>query len=552
VASAVSSGIRTFNRIRSLGLSAILNAGQTTNTASVGGVFRTGASIGKLVSKSDRAFVNDTGVVSESVLQQLRDQTAGTTSGTGKLAKALQSKVTAPGFASVEKFNRSVAAITGRDLGNSLAARGKTDVLRKEFGVTGEIGAHLTSEQEIQAARNIVERTQFKVDPQDLPAWANTPEGKMVAQFRTFTYKQTKFMWDEVIKKASKGNPLPLLRFLAIGSAVGYIGGNIRGTLRGQPFTSVKGNQEGTDTSIAAKFIESLNNVGAFGIGSSGLFLAQNRNSKRLPQYVAGTIGGPTAGLIAQTGNNVAEAIQGKAANLERQGLATIPVVGPKISNTLLPFRAKPKSNTPIGSDGKKLTKSQQNALNPDRQQAWEHFTAKAKKNVAQNNPDLYVQRQQAEVQKEQSQGQTTKAFKDQRDLNKLQITRNYDKNLVGAYKLNATDFKAFVAQSSTDQINQLHDLDQKLVDAGLVAKSKFPKTKSSKSGGSRVATGGSRSRGGSSGRTAKSKFITTGFKIAGLKKISPPKGIKVKKQAYSKSKTRKLAVSKIPKIKMG
>jgi hypothetical protein len=59
------------------------------------------------------------------------------------------------------------------------------------------------------------------------------------------------------------------------------------------------------------------------------------------------------------------------------------------------------------------------------------------------------------------------------------------------------------------------------------------------KSGGSGGRAGGA--RGGS--------FNTSGFKTAGKAKISKPSGVKVKVSAYKPAKTRKLSVSKMPKI---
>lgn len=187
-----------------------------------------------------------------------------------------------------------------------------------------------------------------------------------------------------------------------------------------------------------------------------------------------------------------------------------------------------------------KLNKTQTNATNTDRQAAWDNFTKKARKNISQNNPDLFVKRETARIQEERNAGKATQAFKDSRNLQKVQITRNYDKNLVGAYGLNATDFKAYVAQASSAEVSQLHDLDNKLVSAGLVAKSKFPKstTKNSKVARSRK------------GKTAKTAFSSTGFKTASSSKISPPKGVSVRKLAAPNFKSggvKKLSVSKIP-----
>lgn len=56
-------------------------------------------------------------------------------------------------------------------------------------------------------------------------------------------------------------------------------------------------------------------------------------------------------------------------------------------------------------------------------------------------------------------------------------------------------------------------------------------------------------SSGGYGSYARKPKFSTTGIKTAKIKKFSVPKGVKVKKLAYKPVKTKKLSVSKIPKI---
>jgi hypothetical protein len=231
------------------------------------------------------------------------------------------------------------------------------------------------------------------------------------------------------------------------------------------------------------------------------------------------------------------------------QGKQSLPATVGNIAGLRI-YPTPEAKKTATGNTGNApLSKGQQTANSSDRQQAWEHFTAKAKKNIALNNPDLYVKRQSAEIQKEQASGETTKAFKDQRALSKLQITRSYDKNLVQGYSLNATDFKAYLGTLSGDQVSKLQDLDAKLVDAGLVAKSKFTKStgyasraKPTKS--AKVARSGKGSRGGSS----RSSFSSAGFKTSSAK-FKRPAGVKVKKLAAPsfKTKTRKLAVSRIP-----
>lgn len=336
----ISSDIRTFNRVTKLGLSSILNATQSTNTASLTGSFRTAKAALKTMGAADRAYVDKTGTIIDSVINDLREQ-----AGLSGAAKSGINKIlNAPGFGAVEKFNRRVATIAGKDWADALAAKGSPrslSILRDKLGVEGDIGKKLTPEQQVQASRKVVELTQFKTGAKDLPAWADSPQGKLVSQFRTFSYKQTGFVYNELIKTALKGNPLPLLRYVSIGIPLGFAAGNIRGTLRAQPWQSIKGDQEKPgDSGLFTKngLYQALNNVGASGLASNAIFVAQNSKSTKLDQYITSSVGGPTAGQALTTVQNVAAARRGQPKELGREALSNVPVVGPALKNKLLPY----------------------------------------------------------------------------------------------------------------------------------------------------------------------------------------------------------------------
>lgn len=336
-------GIKTFNRVRSLGLSAILNAGQTTNTVAVSGLWNTSKGILKSFRPSERAYIHDTGVILDSVLNSLRE-------GSG-IGNTLTSKLTAPGFNKIENFNRAVAAEAGKSYATKLAKKAfkgnnaARKILEEKLGITGDIGRKLTREQEIQASRNMVKLTQFKVDPQDLPGWMSSPEGKMVSQFRTFAYKQTGFVYNEVLKEAGKGNIGPLVRFLAVGVPIGIAEQKIRDKLKGTP--------KDPHATLTNELIGGLQNVGAFGLGQDVGGLVTNAKSPSFTQRVASTVGGPTAGLLATTAENIHKVAASKAqdaagnpnsfgdrfAPLTREAAGFIPSpVGGRVANKLAPY----------------------------------------------------------------------------------------------------------------------------------------------------------------------------------------------------------------------
>lgn len=342
---ATASKIRTFQRVTKLGLSSILNATQSTNTAAETGILRTAKAAFKQLSKSDREYIDHTGVVIDSVLNDLREQVGAASKSKSALGKVFN----APGFGAVEKFNRGVAAVAGRDWANSLAAKGDAksiSILRNKLGIEGDIGKTLTPAQQVQAGRKVVELTQFKTGPKDLPGWADSPMGKVVAQFRTFSYKQTGFVYNELIKEAVKGNPLPLARFIAVGVPVGIVAGGVRNELGGKPFYGNTKGQSWTKKLLGATY-QGSSNVGGLGLGGNAVFLAQNAKSPSITSYVAGDIGGPTIGLVAsliQAGNNKTK--------LERLGLSQVPVGGPYLRTKFTPYdSAQQRSFDKIASE---------------------------------------------------------------------------------------------------------------------------------------------------------------------------------------------------------
>lgn len=360
----VSGNIRKYVTTTRLGLGALTNVSQNVNTGIVTGHMRTMGAMLKQLDPKTRAFVEDTGVVADAVLNDVRTQ-AGFSNFSQKVLGKAVNKITAPGFGAVEKFNRSVSATAGRDYALRLAQTGDEATLRK-LGVTGDIkGNTLTEAQQIQAARKVVEKTQFKVDPQDLPGWADSPGGKLVSQFRTFSYNQGKFFSNEIIKPLGKGNAMPLARLMAA-LPLGYALYETKRAIAGRP----------EEENNVRKGADIFGNVGGAGLAFDLYRSLNPLGSKYLPSdrrvsMALGAFGGPTAGVASQAVGAVSEAIQrkntpsdesrleGKVAvgktgdsytdltPLSRFGLQQVPIVGTGTANRLLPY--KKESNADAG-----------------------------------------------------------------------------------------------------------------------------------------------------------------------------------------------------------
>ncbi len=188
-------------------------------------------------------FVDRAGVINREALKQLLNDAFGT--GTDSWLKNATGIELKP-FNYTEKGNRIVAALGGRAYARNAfnelqTATGKkvtklTETLQK-MGVDVEEAlkrGSLSEMDELKAAQNIVNRTQFKVDPMELPLFWSSPEGRVLTQFKPFSFKAGQFMKDEVLKELAKGNVGPAARStlaLPIGHAVKLV----QNTLSGRP-----------------------------------------------------------------------------------------------------------------------------------------------------------------------------------------------------------------------------------------------------------------------------------------------------------------------------
>lgn len=356
----ISNALTTFQGGTKLGTSAIGNLAQQGNNIIAGGVGRTiKAAVKGAVSRSDQAFIRKTGVTSEQVAREAI-QSRGTT--------GVIRQITSPLFQPVEKGNRAVGALTGRDQANSIAGRLAKAVqkgdsnkvatlegqLRSQFGIQGKIGPQLTEEQQIDAARKFVERTQFRTGAQDLPSGVVSPLGRVVTQFKRYPYKQTQFLGREVIKPLGQGNVLPLARTAGIAIPTGAGVNLVRNKISGRDTskdnlatTLLDASQSGGGTGLETNLARSLNPLGS---KDANAYIAK----------AAGSVGGPTVGDVVNTTKAGYAAAANKPGGdpnrftpAERIALQHVPVVGRPIANRALPYGST--SQKPTNPDGTPL-----------------------------------------------------------------------------------------------------------------------------------------------------------------------------------------------------
>lgn len=339
-ASKISNTITGFEGATKLGTSSIGNLAQQVNNAVVGGTGKTIENMAKSFSNKEKDFLNKTGVGDEGVTRESIESRTGISS---DRVRAL----TAPFFGPVERMNRKVGALNGRDRAMELTdrlnkARADGNVKKAAkyeaqlrdrktgFDVQGEIGKTLTEDQQISAARSFVHRTQFRTEAQDLPRGSTGNVGRVVTQFRRYPYKQTQFLKREVIDPALKGDLRPAIRVGTLGPTVGAGTSTVRDKLN---------NRDSSDDSTVDKALNIASAGGFSGLETSlgkNLMPKGSDNADKYTIRVIKALGGPAITDVTNAIGSV-----GDAKKAERLAASHIPVAGQAISNTLLPFKTK-------------------------------------------------------------------------------------------------------------------------------------------------------------------------------------------------------------------
>lgn len=310
----------------SLSKAPISHLGQTSNTAVEAGIGNTlkGWTQHLLASPESKDFVAKTGVNNPQNLHAYQDQYTS--------LRGAMSSVTAKGLTPVMRMNRSVTALAGRAYGNHLAATGDTAKL-ESLGVTGKVGKTLTPTQEVQAARGLVNQTMFSGSRATTPIGAETVLGKTVGQFRTaYAYKQTGFLYKQVLQEAQKGNLAPLARFIGTTIPVAGVTLGAKSALSGSNSFAKEGPGG-----------KALDIAGAVGGIPGELAVQAGRYGSRAGDLTNTAVSAavPLAGEGLTVGSALDSLLHGKGAPAGRLGLSAVPVVGGQLKNTLLPTKTQ-------------------------------------------------------------------------------------------------------------------------------------------------------------------------------------------------------------------
>lgn len=215
------------------------------------------------------------------------------------------------GFNWTEKFNRTVAAnaFEGylKDQAAVLAKNPTNGLARwrvQELGLNPEevVTNGLTKEMRMTAAYNGAAKTQFMSKPSDLPAFATSPFGKVVFQFKNYAYQQMYFLKDSLVKDlgymgAPRNLPQFFRKLVILGTVfpmTGEVIQDIRSLVTGttRP-TFIKQNGQISLGGALTRYLDDLSNAGAWGLA---IDFYNSATYGKILQNLAG----PTIGTGAQ------------------------------------------------------------------------------------------------------------------------------------------------------------------------------------------------------------------------------------------------------------
>lgn len=366
-------GLNTF----SLGLSAISNATQSVNTATVTALSDMKNALIDTFRSQGQDFADQSGAV---LADTIRDISRGVTATSGS-HPIQESFMRATGFPMTERLNRVIAANAGKhyllnleeELMSAKNYAEASPIVKAKFYELGlnpkdiwekggfvkpgndllqglELGgqySHKTSIYDprlLYGAKKIVEKSQFRTSAQDLPLFWSSDFGKLITQFKTFQYKQMQFVKSQVFDELARGNAAPLIKYATIALALGEPSQNLKALIRGD--------SKRFDMTATQKMMDDLLAVGGLGLFSDAIKAASGGNygTTRFllgPTFsraadVAGRIG--TAGVGIAGGKPIGEATK----PVQKFGVSMIPVLGPGIANIAYPARGTNPNDIPI------------------------------------------------------------------------------------------------------------------------------------------------------------------------------------------------------------
>ncbi len=280
-----------------LGLSAIPNATQGVLNSMVKADAPTvAAGFVSALSKRGRRLAIESGAAIEPVLAEAHKELGG--------GRMVDRYLKMTGFSQTEQFNRAVSANVGAKWANKnleqliskptdKGARARIEELGIDADAAIKRGS-LTQEDRLMAAKKFSDITQFRTRPEDLPAFASTPFGRVAFQFKTFAYNQARLIAKETVGEIKAGRVGRGLRTAFVVATLFPAAGELVRLLR----NGITGRDQEFEDDWA-HYLFSLSSAGTLGILSDAWQAAENKRGTEFLAGPAATDAGRLASILA-------------------------------------------------------------------------------------------------------------------------------------------------------------------------------------------------------------------------------------------------------------
>jgi len=204
-----------------------------------------------------------------------------------------------------EKFVRTFGYFGGRHRAANLFNDGSISALRELSHHLGEArlaaavqrGSLNETDMDLYGLQ-MADEVGGSVRPFNQPGWMNTPEGSVVAQFRTIAFDQSTKMRDRIIKPALKGDFVPLMQWAAMVGMTSWGVAYLAGMMQGD-------DDKKKEVSAAWRMFEFVNMTNALGLVGDFAYSMERGDDWGGTRRVIGTMFGPTGSSMYGLGQNL-------------------------------------------------------------------------------------------------------------------------------------------------------------------------------------------------------------------------------------------------------
>lgn len=323
-----------------LGLAVLSHPAKTIESMFVGGIKPFVQALGELASQTGRAefhnFAQLSGAVLQDTVRDLRRMVGIEHDNLGgKVLRATQFQrvinfqeqlhVNVGKHAALDEFQQYMKNPTTNNI-LRLRSLGIDPVAARERG-------SLTQDEILKAGYRMSQMVLGGRTVMDLPpVWKTSPAGRLLTKFKPFFFLQTKFIKDQIVKPAMRGDMRPLIYASIVYPLVGEAVADLKGLARGKSLDD----RPNWDKFKIDRIVDNISNVGGFGMAADVLNTMWTGGQATTLEFLTGPVYSDASEML--------NFLSMKQEQKERFLLRRIPTVGPYLARHFTPPKHPYKS----------------------------------------------------------------------------------------------------------------------------------------------------------------------------------------------------------------